>query len=86
MTGSAMKTAGVFLPLLKPSRYKGAWGGRGSGKSHFFAGLVVDDCLREVSDHGEGLRVVCIREQLKDREESAKLLIEDELQELQASR
>lgn len=34
-------------------------------KDHFFAGMagmVVDDCLREVSDHGEGLRVVCIRE------------------------
>jgi hypothetical protein len=32
------------------------------------------------------MRVVCIREQLKDLKESAKLLIEDELQELQASR
>jgi hypothetical protein len=27
-------TARVFEPLTKPSRYKGAWGGRGSGKSH----------------------------------------------------
>jgi integrase len=35
MSGFAMKTAGVFLPLLKPSRYKGAHGGRGSGKPHF---------------------------------------------------
>ena len=25
-------TARVFEPLLKPSRYKGAYGGRGSGK------------------------------------------------------
>jgi hypothetical protein len=25
-------TAEVFEPLLQPSRYKGAWGGRGSGK------------------------------------------------------
>jgi hypothetical protein len=24
----AMQTAGAFLPLLKPSRYKSAWGGR----------------------------------------------------------
>jgi hypothetical protein len=29
MSGFAMKTAGVFLPLLKPSRYKGAHGVRG---------------------------------------------------------
>ena len=29
MSGFAMKTAGVFLPLLKPSRYKGAHGARG---------------------------------------------------------
>jgi phage terminase large subunit len=77
-----MKTAGVFLPLLKPARYKGAYGGRGSGKSHFMAGLIIEDCLKEPSQNkGEGLRVVCIREQLQDLKESAKLLIEDELQE-----
>ena len=29
MSGFAMQTAGVFLPLLKPSRYKGACGARG---------------------------------------------------------
>jgi len=29
MSGFAMKTGGVFLPLLKPSRYKGAHGARG---------------------------------------------------------
>jgi hypothetical protein len=33
-----IETARVFEPLLKPSRYKGAWGGRGSGKSHYMAG------------------------------------------------
>jgi hypothetical protein len=38
-------TARVFEPLTKPSRYKGAWGGRGSGKSHFMAGQVVEHCL-----------------------------------------
>jgi hypothetical protein len=37
-------TARVFEPLTKPSRYKGAWGGRGSGKSHFMAGAVVAAC------------------------------------------
>ena len=41
-----IKTAPVFEPLLKPARYKDAWGGRKSGKSHFFAGLVVGDTAR----------------------------------------
>jgi hypothetical protein len=44
-------------------------------------GLVVENSIREVGDIGEGLRVVCIREQLQDLKENAKLLIEDELQE-----
>jgi len=75
-------TARVFEPLLVPSRYKAAHGGRGSGKSHFFAGLGVEDGLRYPGDHGEGLRLVCIREVQKDLKESAKLLIEDKLQQL----
>ena len=48
-------TAGVFLPLLEPARYKGAWGGRGSGKSHFFAGCGVEDAVRWPGVAGEGL-------------------------------
>ena len=40
-------TPRVFLPLLAPARYKGAYGGRGSGKSHFFAELLIEDCLCE---------------------------------------
>jgi hypothetical protein len=36
----------LFEPLLVPARYKGACGGRGSAKSHFFAGLVVEDTAR----------------------------------------
>lgn len=67
-------TAKVFAPLLHPSRYKGAFGGRGSGKSHFFAGLLVEDHLRE-----RGLRSVCIREVQKTLKESAKRLIEDKI-------
>jgi phage terminase large subunit len=69
----------VFLPLLEPARYKGAYGGRGSGKSHFFAGLMVEDSLAEPGNFGEGLRSVCIREVQKDLTQSAKLLIEDKL-------
>src|SRR5438045_1583317 len=40
-------TAKVFEPLLQPARYKGAHGGRGSGKSHFFGELLVEICQAE---------------------------------------
>jgi phage terminase large subunit len=40
-----IETAKVFEPLLQPSRFKGAWGGRGGGKSHFFGELLVERCL-----------------------------------------
>jgi hypothetical protein len=40
-------TAPVFRPLLTNARYKGAFGGRGSNKVIFSAGLVLEECLRE---------------------------------------
>ena len=67
-------TARVFKPLLEPSRYKGAYGGRGSGKSHFFGEKLIDDHLYE-----PGLRSVCIREVQKSLKDSSKRLIEDKL-------
>lgn len=67
-------TAEVFEPLLSPARYKGAWGGRGSGKSHFFAGLLIEDSLAE-----KGLLSVCIREVQKTLKDSSKRLIEAKL-------
>lgn len=79
MTTLNIDTAEVFTPLLEPSRYKGAWGGRGSGKSHFFAGKLIEDCLSEPGDSGEGMRGVCIREVQKDLAQSSKLLIESKL-------
>lgn len=73
-------TARVFAPLLAPARDKGAWGGRGSGKSHFFAGLMIEDCIRAPGENaGEGLRCVCIREVQQDLAQSAKLLLESKL-------
>ena len=69
-----IQTAKAFRPLLKPARYKAAWGGRGSGKSQFFADLMIEDSLYE-----RGLRSVCIREVQKSLKESAKRLIEDKL-------
>lgn len=69
-----IETAAVFEPLLAPARYKGAHGGRGSGKSHFFAEMLVEECLRF-----PGLRAVCVREVQKSLAESAKKLIEDKI-------
>lgn len=77
-----IQTAEVFEPLLSPSRYKGAWGGRGSGKSHFFAEKLIEDCMAEPGETGEGMRAVCIREVQKDLAQSSKLLIESKLQAL----
>jgi phage terminase large subunit len=74
-----LKTPAVFVPLLAPSRYKGAWGGRGSGKSHFFAEKLIEDCMAEPGDAGQGMRAVCIREVQKDLAQSSKLLIESKL-------
>jgi phage terminase large subunit len=73
------RTAAVFEPLLEPARYKAAHGGRGSGKSHFFAELLIEDCLSEPGNYGEGMRAVCIREVQKDLAQSSKLLIESKL-------
>lgn len=70
----SIPTAEVFEPLLAPARYKGAWGGRGSGKSHFFAGLLAEDHLRE-----RGMLSVCVREVQRSLKESAKRLIEAKL-------
>jgi phage terminase large subunit len=67
-------TAEIFLPLLEPARDKGAFGGRGSGKSHFFAGLLIEDSLAQ-----KGLLSACIREVQKSLKDSAKRLIEAKL-------
>src|SRR5262245_46226001 len=74
MSVLGIDTASVFSPLLAPARYKGAFGGRGSGKSHFFAGLMIEDALAE-----RGLRSVCIREVQRSLKDSAKRLLEDKL-------
>lgn len=69
-----IQTAPVFRPLLEASRYKGAWGGRGSGKSHFMAELLVEQCLLS-----PGTRAVCIREYQKSLAQSSKYLIESKI-------
>ena len=67
-------TPRAFLPLLQPSRYKGAHGGRGSGKSYFFAELLVERCLMQKT------HAVCIREIQKSLNQSVKKLIEEKIE------
>lgn len=81
MSVLSIPTAEVFEPLLAPARDKAAFGGRGSGKSHFFAGKLVEDSITEPGDHGAGLLSVCIREVQKDLAQSSKRLIEAKLAE-----
>jgi phage terminase large subunit len=65
----------VFEPLCKPSRYKGAYGGRGSGKSQFFADWMI---LRALAQ--PGFRALCCREVQKSLKESAKRLLEQKIE------
>ena len=72
-----IQTPAKFEPLLAPARYKGAHGGRGSGKSHFFAELLVERCILE-----PGTRAACVREVQKSLKNSVKLLVEDKIRTL----
>lgn len=76
MTVLRIETPRVFKPLLAPHRYKGAFGGRGSGKSHFFAELAVERSVMEKTD------IVCVREIQKSLAQSVKKLIEVKIQSL----
>lgn len=77
MSSLEIPTLDIFWPLLDPAPYKGAYGGRSSGKSHFFAELMVEEHYSI-----PGLRSVCVREVQRDLKDSAKLLIEDKVQQL----
>ena len=69
-----IETAGILAPLLAPARYKGAHGGRGASKSHFFADLMIRRAMTT-----PGFRGVCIRENQKSLAESVKRLLEDKI-------
>lgn len=71
------KCAAVFEPLTKPARWKAAHGGRGSGKSYFFAEQVVLQCLAN-----PGTRVVCIRQFQRTLKESSKHIVEGVIERL----
>jgi phage terminase large subunit len=67
-------TAKIFEPLLSAARYRCAFGGRGSGKSHFFGELLVETCQAE-----RGTSAVCIREAQRTLAQSSKRLIESKI-------
>ena len=75
MSSLRIPTAEVFEPLLQPARYKGAHGGRGSGKSYFFAGLALEESITKPLD------VVCIREIQRTLDQSVKKLLETQIAE-----
>lgn len=64
-------------PLLSPARYKGIFGGRGSGKSHERAEAAIEKQLIDPNSRG-----VCIREFQKSLDQSVKQLLEDKIQKL----
>ena len=74
-----LKTPEWSLPLLEASRYKGAWGGRGSGKSHMFAEMMLEEHIMNQSQSS-----VCVREIQKSLNQSVKRLLEMKIQEMNA--
>lgn len=79
MTTLRIETPRAFLPLLNPARYRGAFGGRGSGKSHFFAELLIERCIAQKTDWA------CIREVQKSLTQSVKRLLELKIEQLGVS-
>jgi len=67
------------LPLLKPARYKGAWGGRGSGKSHQFGEMLIEAHILEPNESS-----VCVREVQKSLDQSVKRLLEGKIEKMNA--
>ena len=69
--------APVYKPLIKPARYKILKGGRGSGKSHTFAELLIGRAYEEYE-----LRWACIREVQNSIKESVRQLLVDKIQDM----
>jgi phage terminase large subunit len=67
------------LPLLEPARYKGAHGGRGSGKSHFFGEMLIEEHIMNPNQAS-----VCVREIQKSLNMSVKRLLELKIEALNA--
>lgn len=66
-------------PLFVPARYKGAYGGRGSGKSHLFAEMLIEAHLMDPNEAS-----VCVREVQKSLDQSVKRLLEEKIEAMNA--
>lgn len=73
MTVLDIPTPLAFEPLFAPRQFKGAKGGRGGAKSHFFAGLLVEEMFMQHT------RAVCAREVQHSIKDSVKQLLEDKV-------
>lgn len=63
----------AFQPLLPYRQFKGAHGGRGGGKTHLFAGMLVASSLQT------HIRAACVREVQDSLRDSSKQIIEDKI-------
>jgi phage terminase large subunit len=68
-----MPTPRWVVPFLAPARYKAAYGGRASGKSHAFAEMLIERCVMKKT------RAVCIREVQISLKESVRQLLVDKI-------
>lgn len=73
-----VRVSEAFEPLCQPSRYKAAYGGRGSGKSQFFADWMIIQAMKT-----PGFRALCCREIQKSLKESAKRLLEQKIEDME---
>jgi phage terminase large subunit len=73
MTTLRLEVPRKLAPLLQPARYKGAHGGRGGAKSHFFAEKLIARCVREQT------RWACIREVQNSIKDSVRQLLVDKI-------
>jgi len=69
--------ARVFAPLEEHHRYKGAYGGRGSGKSHYFGSSMIEEHVCDPNTHS-----VCAREIQSSIKMSVKRLLEIKIKSL----
>jgi phage terminase large subunit len=79
VTTLRIETPEWALPLLNPARYKAAYGGRGSGKSHAFAELLIEAHIMDQTS-----RSVCVREVQKSLAQSVKRLLELKIEQMNA--
>ena len=74
MSKLTVQASKKIMPLIKPNRYKGAYGGRGGTKSTFYAELLILTCFSKKT------RAACIREVQVTIKDSVRQLLVDKIQ------